>query len=464
MNILYTKMAALALIAIVSFACDSKLDIEPQQSISTEVALNSSENVINVLIGTYSEMGGQFGIASDGRPEGGELFGGDFNLFSELMGSNGEITWNGSFDTYEDVFDADLIADNLLARDNWMRAYNVINIANNVIDNIDVVDQALKDQALGEALFMRGTMLFELVKVYALPYEIAGTNDQPGVPIITSATVAIDETAQVARASVAAVYAQVIADLTEGESLMNSRNGAFANRFAAAAMLSRVYLQQGDYASAAAAADRVIMNGGYNLVADYSAAFNNAANSVEDIFAIQQNTTFNAGTSNSGLPTFYANLNGVGRDGDIDVLPTHLDMYDAADGRLSLFYTGIDGLPKTGKWAVDGAIIPVVRLAEMFLTRAEANFRVGTSVGAAPLEDINTIRGRAGLPALAAVTLDDVLLERRLELAFEGSRLHDLKRIQQTINGLPYNSDDLVFPIPQREIDVNLSLTQNPGY
>ncbi len=463
-NNITKKAAGVAVILLASFACDSKLDIQPQQSISTEVALNTSENVINVLIGTYSEMGGQFGTASDGRGEGGELYGGDLNLFSELMGSDGEITWNGSFDTYEDVFDRDLIANNLLARDNWMRAYNAINIANNVIANIDVVDQPLKDQALGEALFIRGTMLFELVRVYALPFEAAGANGQAGVPIVTTATDAIDETAEIPRATVAQVYSQVIADLTEAESLMNSRNGAFANRHAAAAMLSRVYLQQGDYTNAANAANRVITDGGYNLVVDYSNAFNNAANSVEDIFAVQQNTTFNAGTSNSGLPTFYANLVGVGRDGDIDILPAHLDMYDPADARLELFYIGIDGLPKTGKWSADGTNIPVIRLAEMYLNRAEANFRAGTTVGTTPLEDINLIRMRAVLPALGAVTIDDIMKERRLELAFEGFRLHDLKRTQQSVSGVAYNADDLVFPIPQREIDVNANLTQNPGY
>ncbi|MDH3710949.1 MAG: RagB/SusD family nutrient uptake outer membrane protein [Cyclobacteriaceae bacterium] len=463
-NKINIRSGFMALMLVTLWACDGKLDIEPQQSISTDVALNSSENVINVLIGSYSEAGGQFGIASDGRPEGGELYGGDFNLFSELMGSDGEITWNGSFDTYEDIFDRDMISNHLLARNNWMRAYNSINIINNVIANIDIVDQALKDQALGEALFMRGVMHFELVRFYALPYEPGGANLQVGVPIVTSATDAIDESTQLSRATVAEVYTQVIADLTDAESLMNSRNGSFANRHAAAAMLSRVYLQQGDYAAAADAANRVIDQGGYTLVPDYASAFNNAANSIEDIFAVQQNTTFNAGTSNSGLPTFYANLVGVGRDGDIDVLPAHLDLYEAGDARLDLFYTGIDGLPKTGKWAVDGANIPVVRLAEMYLTRAEANFRAGTAVGADPLDDINLIRGRVGLTALAVLTLDDIMVERRKELAFEGQRLHDLKRTQQTVSGSPYNADELVFPIPQREIDVNSNLEQNPGY
>ncbi len=467
MNNIYKQIGEILLSTLLVTAvisCDSKLDIDPQQSISSDIALNSSENVVNVLIAAYSEAGGQFGVASDGRAEGGELYGGDFNLFSELMGANGEITWNGTFDNYEDVFDADLIRNNTLARNNWMRAYNVINIANNVIENIDIVDQDIRDQVLGEALFMRGSMHFELVRIYGLPFVSGQTNDQLGVPLVLMATQSIDESAQVSRATVAEVYSQVISDLMQAESLMNSRNGSRANRFSAAAQLSRVYLQQGDYTNAANAADRVITDGGFDLVGNFEEAFNNAANTSEDIFAIQQNNTFNAGTSNSGLPTFYANLVGVGRDGDIDVLPAHLDLYDANDARLTLFYTGEDGLPKTGKWAVDGANIPVIRLAEMYLTRAEANLRAGTTVGADPVDDVNVVRARAGLAPLLTVTIDDILEERRRELAFEGSRIHDLKRTQQDINGLPFDADELVFPIPQRETDVNPNLMQNPGY
>jgi hypothetical protein len=260
------------------------------------------------------------------------------------------------------------------------------------------------------------------------------------------------------------VYTQVLEDLGLAESLMGERNGFFANSFVASATLSRVYLQQENYSEALAAADRVIEQGGYALVQDYAGVFNNSANTPEDIFAIQQDATFNAGTSNSGLPTFYANLPGVGRDGDIDILPKHLGLYEAEDTRLALFYEGIDGQPKTGKWAVDGANIPVLRLAEMYLTRAECNFRLGSSVGATPNEDITAIRARAGVGAPGVLTLEFILDERRRELAFEGHRLHDLKRNKLDVDGFPYNADEMVFPIPRRETDINENLDQNPGY
>ncbi len=106
----------------------------------------------------------------------------------------------------------------------------------------------------------------------------------------------------------------------------------------------------------------------------------------------------------------------------------------------------------------------------MYLTRAEANLRAGTTLGATPLEDVNRIRERADLDPLAAVTVDDVLRERRLELDFEGQLLHDLKRTGRTITtidgALPATNPRFVYPIPQREIDANPALQgqQNPYY
>jgi starch-binding outer membrane protein, SusD/RagB family len=100
----------------------------------------------------------------------------------------------------------------------------------------------------------------------------------------------------------------------------------------------------------------------------------------------------------------------------------------------------------------------------MYLTRAEANFRSGTSVGASPLQDVNTIRNRVGLAPLSVVTLDDILRERSLELAFEGHSLIESKRLKKSVGSLPWNSPKLIMPIPQREMDVNKNLVQNEGY
>jgi hypothetical protein len=108
--------------------------------------------------------------------------------------------------------------------------------------------------------------------------------------------------------------------------------------------------------------------------------------------------------------------------------------------------------------------VPVIRLAEMYLTRAEANFRQGTTVGATPLADVNLIRKRAGLADLTSVTLDAILRERASELAFEGNNLFEAQRLKINLGTLAWNSQTLTMPIPQREMDVNKNLVQNPGY
>jgi hypothetical protein len=109
----------------------------------------------------------------------------------------------------------------------------------------------------------------------------------------------------------------------------------------------------------------------------------------------------------------------------------------------------------------------------MYLIRAEANLRQGTAVGNTPLDDINTIRSRANADDLSAVTIDDILLERELELGMEGFLIHDIKRTKRSIdiseNGdgsslLLYDANNLVFPIPLSETDANKKITQNPGY
>jgi hypothetical protein len=132
---------------------------------------------------------------------------------------------------------------------------------------------------------------------------------------------------------------------------------------------------------------------------------------------------------------------------------------------LNLFYDG-NGAVRSGKWKLQFRNVQCIRLAEMYLTRAESNFRLGTQTGDTPANDINIVRERVGLDDIADVdlTLDKILLERKLELAHEGHAIHDLKRLKGTADGIGYNENRMVFPIPQREININKNLVQNPGY
>ncbi|WP_425389604.1 RagB/SusD family nutrient uptake outer membrane protein [Ekhidna sp.] len=438
-------------VALLGFtACSDELELEPAQSISESLALSTPENIQAVLIGAYDEVGVD------------DLFGGETLRNSELLAATDELLWAGTFNAPQEMFNKNMVAVNGDATEVWLEAYQTINIANNILSALDVfTDQAQADVVEGESKFIRALIYFELVKFYGLPYEAGGGNSQLGVPLVLTPTRGISEENNVGRSTVEEVYAQILSDLNDAVTNLPPSNGIFATSGSAQALRARVHLQMGNYASALADANAVINSGEYQLeMGSFADAFNNDANSTEDIFAMQVSSQDGV----NAMTTYWATPQFGGRDGDIIIEPAHLALYPAGDDRGAFFYN--DGGTFTSKYTNQFANVPVIRLAEMYLIRAECNVRLSSATGDTPLNDINRLRTRANAPLLAAVTVNDVLLERRLELAFEGHRLHDIKRLQQNVGTLTYDAPELVFPIPQREIDANPALAnqQNPGY
>lgn len=429
-------------------ACNKELELEPAQSISEELALSTDANVKSVLLSAYD------GLALDG------LFGGNTMRDAELMGADGEIRWVGTFEGPRFVFFHQQIANNGEAENMWLDAYYTINICNNVLGALDVVNQADRSQVEGEARWVRAMAYFQLVRFYGQAYQAGGNNSQLGVPLVLSPTRKVDEGSFVTRNTVEETYTQILDDLTKAKSLLPEDNGVQANKHAATAALARVYLQMGRYTDARDNASEVIESGYYSLVSDYASEWNNDDNSSEDIFSVQISSQ---DFVESTLVVFYSIPEFGGRDGDIEIQQKHLDLYDPSDARLALHYDGA-GAMRTGKWRDQYRNQPVIRLAEMYLIRAECNNRLGTATGAPVDDDYNAVHTRAGLPAASGVTLDDILHERRLELAHEGHRLHDIKRLKGTADGLNWDDNKLLYPIPAREIEVNKNLVQNPGY
>ncbi|TDB61382.1 RagB/SusD family nutrient uptake outer membrane protein [Arundinibacter roseus] len=434
-------------------ACTNQLNVEPVNTIDAGAAVATSGDVEALLVGAYDALGTT------------DVYGGNLQRDAELLGDNGEIFFDGTFVAPDEIFRKSMLVNNSQSSETWLDSYRTINIANNVLANLDVVTSGIRDRVEGEAKFIRGSLFFELVRVYGKAWGDGTPASNPGIPLILTPTTEITEEANVSRNSVAEVYAQAIQDLTDAEAKLPAANGFFATKAAAAGMLSRIYMMQERYADAANAATRVINSGRYSLVAAgdvFDLRVNqNGFNTAEDIFAIQ--ITDQDGVNS--LNTFYGAAEFGGR-GDILIEDAHLDLYEADDLRGTLFYEGDNGGIYTSKWLNQYGNIKVMRLAEMYLTRAEANFRTNASVGASPAEDINLIRVRAGLAPVSAanLTLAGILSERRLELAFEGHLIHDLKRTKSNVGSLPYNSPKLIFPIPQREMDANANLQQNEGY
>ncbi len=451
----YKNILAAALI-ILGASCKKQLEIEPKQSISSDVALSTTADVQNALVGAYTVLAT------------GDLYGTNLVFLPDIYASNSYLNWTGSFSTYRDISNKAIISTNGDVLRTWVSAYKAINVANTVLSATGVVSNAAtKDIIEGKALFIRGIMHFELVRLYAQPFDATGTNTGLGVPIITKAVQSTsDIVTSVPRNTIAEVYTAVENDLKSSITKLSAVN----EKYASMAFLARVYLQEGKYALARDLANDIITNSPYTLITNSLEAPFRTKNSSEGIFEIQQNEQSNAGSSNDGLATFYASYENstggnVGR-GDANVNTTFYDSFEAGDKRQTdLIYTGTGA--KTGlftkKWYDYFGNIPVARITEQYLIRAECNFRLGTAIGATPASDINTLRGRAGLGTVVP-TLAIILNEREKELDYEGFRLHDYKRTKRSLGAFAYNDPKLVFPIPDRELTANKALVQNPGY
>ncbi|MFF5382571.1 RagB/SusD family nutrient uptake outer membrane protein [Pedobacter suwonensis] len=437
-------------------SCKKQLEIDPKQNIDANVALNTTADVQNALIGAYTFMAT------------GDLYGNNLVFIPDLYASDNYLTWRGTFTTYRNIASKAIVADNADVRRTWITAYSAVNTANIVLSALNVVSDAnTKNVIEGKALFIRGIMHFELVRLFGLPYDASGSNTNLGVPIMTKAVKTIDNvTNSVARNTVAEVYAAVENDLKSAITKLASVD----DQYAAKAFLARVYLQEGKYALARDVANDIITNSPYRLITNSLEAPFRTKNSSEGIFEIKQNEQSNAGTSNDGLATFYASYQNAtgGNVGRADALvnTTFYNSFETGDKRQTeMIYEGTGA--RTGfftkKWYSFYDNIPVCRITEQYLIRAECNFRLGTSIGATAADDINTLRTRAGLGNVVP-TLDIILNEREKELDYEGFRLHDYKRTKRTIGTFAYDDPKLVFPIPDREINVNKALKQNPGY
>ena len=203
-------LIAILFTSILATACEKRLDVFPTQSISDSKALLSEGDVLVTLIGTY-----------DGA-QAATVYGGDIMVLNELIGNGENINFTGTFAGLSDAYKAQMTANNGNASGTWASSYSTINRANNVLSALGKVTSSAtkKSSVEGEALFLRGSLYFELVKLFAKPVGDGDYAANPGVPLVLTPTGNVSEADYKARATVKAVYDQVIADLTRAESLL----------------------------------------------------------------------------------------------------------------------------------------------------------------------------------------------------------------------------------------------------
>ena len=360
----------------------------------------------------------------------------------------------------------------------WQSAFAVILRANNII-NAPLPETAVTKQIKGEALVVRALLYWELAKWFGRPITI----DPAGLSV--PLTLTFDPQAKPARATTTQVYDQVIKDLNSAFDLMSvAKNSSFVNKYTAKALLSKVLLYKGDYAGAKTAALDVVTNGGYTLAAStaYNAYWGNAVpalTKVETIFEVSADAVNNAGFD------ALANMFDQGGYGDGLCTKELYDLYATTDVRRALLVPGTragESVFLVNKYQnlrnnSDKDDGKVLRYSDVLLTLAEASYRTNDEVNA--LRYLNQVAIRrdpafAGFTSTGAVLLEDIIRERRKELAFEGDRYPDLNRLGRAIarstqyptaaRSIAIDNFRRIMPIPQFEMDANPSMVQNPQY
>ncbi len=442
-------------------SCEDTLELNPAQSLSTTEALADVDGMQTALNGAYD------GLQSV------NYYGRNYLVIPEIQADLGYLSINNS-NRFVNNYIYQWNAQEGTFTNFWNIAYSVILRVNNIINNIDALDGAADDKndIKGQALAIRALAHFDLVRFFGKQPTNGNPTSDLGVPIMLEAAIS-----EPARNTVAEVYAQVIKDLTDAKALLPQNNKDRFSKDAIDALLARVYTYQGNWSAAEASASAVISSGRYTLTSDVVAMFEGPGSS-EEIFTLKVAAAETNGADNMGgiyNPDTY---------GDIRVASDLLDKYESDDTRLDLFYVHTNNQIYQSKHLIQDGIAglhspKILRLAELFLIRAEARFKSNNASGA--LADINTLRAARGTSAFTAeqINFSVILDERHRELAFEGHTWFDYIRnnidiIRDQCNtglelALPDCSlsarDNLtVLPIPQREIDVNQSMVQNPGY
>lgn len=484
------KIKILSFIALLSVTTACELEIAPFDGVTKE---NLSE-VPNAL--EYA-TNGAYSLMKDQLPYKGVN---DFrstyarNLHQMLEYSSDNVTLSGT--TVDPLFFA-ATREHYPAMENatyvWYVAYKIINTANQNIESAAEGENVTNDYLLGENYFLRAMAHFDLLRLFAKPYSHGRENK--GVILRLNSTDSDD----MARSTVGDSYDQVVEDLLKGAQLMEngtSRGVEYASKEAAWALLSRAYLYMDINDKAIEYATKVIESPAHQLETkeNYQNLFWNTYNSRESIFVMKHLLQDDRGTGSIG--SMYL-TDGIGW-GEVYVSEPLRELIEAnpEDVRNSLIKpqykpdgvtvetrNGIEKYFITKHSYQDGVVTlnspHVIRLAEMYLNRAEAYAKEGQDDEA--LADINVIRARAGLTGDDLYTLDNlqgassvldaVLQERRIELAYEGHRTIDVFRnklsMDRTFPGIQpqevvsWEDPRNIYFIPQDEEFANDLLDQN---
>jgi len=441
----------------------SFLELKPPTSLTPEFALATEADLQVALRGAYA------GLKSTA------LYGRSLMVLGDMMADN----------TYQSALNTNRYTNfnlyNYLVTDGdvaglWNASYSVILRANNII-NSPIADNANIQQIKGEAYAIRALAYFNLVRYFASPYTLDPS--KLGVPIITTYQADLKPE----RAKIADVYTLINKDLTQAFTLMTKfTNSSQFSKYSAKALQAKVYLAMGDKTNAKTAALDVITNSGFTAISSaahtgYWAGVAPRTDKVETLLEI----SFDAVANNAFDALSYIYLQS-GNYGDMLCSSELYDLFETADIRKSLYATGTRGglasvfVNKYGSFTGDHSDTKVIRMSEMYLIAAEASYPSNTADALKYVNEVTSRRGATAIASSGSALLEDIITERRKELAFEGERYLDMQRLQRNIArsknypaaalSIDFTNYRRIMPIPQGELDANPSIKsqQNPGW
>jgi hypothetical protein len=445
--------------------CNKLIQIgAPQNQLVTGSVFSDSITVESAVLGLYSKV-------ANGFP--GTDMGTATTLFNGLSADEG---YHFAYTFYNDFLNNSLTPMFYYIDGYWSGLYSNIYTANALVigDSASSLPASYRSRTVGEAKFLRALCYFYLVNEYG------------AVPLVLSTDA--QKAALQPRDSVSTVYAQIEKDLTDARAALPADLSLYggtrtrATSWAAGALLARVDLYRGKWAQAEAMATAVIGNPGlFSMQTDPTKVF--LANSTEGLLQFVPPFTSSWMASSLGSPSTSPTPNFVLSNSLYASFETG-DLRKASWVGIKTYGSVNYPFPSKYKY-INGAgsveNAQLLRLSEQFLIRAEARVQQGDYAGAAA--DLNVVRTRAGLPNTTAADKPSLMAaiehECRTEFFCEwGHRWLDLKRwpgvsnpsvtradeVLSVVKGSQWQSTDVLYPIPQPEMNANVNLTQNPGY
>lgn len=437
------------LVLLLGFAsCKKYLTAPPIEAITKGEALKDEAGVVAVMNGAYK-------LLND------NVLGGKYQVISELMGDN--IQGNLLTGDFGEFYNRKSSIFGDYKKNFYLDVYQSAYRANTVLENL-AVTAGSRDNLEGQALFVRALAHFIAVRLFAQPYGYTSNNDHLGVPLKLTT-----EIKPGVRATVKEVYDQIIADLKVAETRLPDDNGGYATKWAAKALLARVYFSMNDFTNAYLYSNQVITSNKFVFETDYSKRFSLGLSTEAIFLMVNAPNTYDAGgelrgqfKSDFNLPT-------------LRFTPaTYVLVNNSSDIRKAWFnVVKYPGEIPTTKYNKDSFSVPVLHLTEMKLIRTESAAELNTNLPIA-VGDINDILNRAyggsrNIPVTSSAALikTNVRLQRSIELIAEGDRVYEIKRIGargENIDrrGAVWNCPGLVLQFPQEEISSNTSFIRNP--